>query len=343
MAEAISAPPPTTTPTAHPAASTTPSPETRAPLNGNSSHASPSASPTHGKKRSRSPSAPPPTTHPIDDPSSPPSPNHPRKRSRAAIDEKTRTRRLFGGLLGGPTPRSRIAQDRKTSLTSNAPSEETLARRASIEARKRSELAKRDEEMAGVQAEKLAELNRRRRKRQLLLEERDKEREWEGKISRVGFLRTKGPGGVYWRPWKLTEEQKEEIEEKRRRAEEHVDEERELWWEEKRRRDKEAERKDETADDLEKDGVEVMSKHGDMDLAQKDPEHDATEDTDKATSPPSKQRNGSPSEDEADNGVDAGEDTVMIPKRWTHQTIEDRKSTFFVLGINLTARIHLRQ
>ncbi|KAG8628998.1 hypothetical protein KVT40_002863 [Elsinoe batatas] len=310
MAKAISVPPPSTAPKIHPAASTSPSPEVRASLNGDKTHASPSPSPINGRKRSRSPSAPPSTTHPIDDPS-PSSRDHPRKRSRATIDEKTRTRRLFGGLLGGPTPRSRTAPDRKTSLTSNAPSEETLARRASIEARKRSELAKRDEEIAGVQAEKVAELNRRRRKRQILLEERDKQREWEGKISRAGFLKTKGSAGVYWRPWKLTEEQKEEIEENTRQVEDDVDQERESCKEEKRRQEDESERKDETAAEPGKDGVEVTNKDDDMDMEQKHPEHDAREDADKAVSPPEKQRSKSPSEDEADNGVDAGEDTVM--------------------------------
>ncbi|KAF4549253.1 Hypothetical protein D9617_22g065980 [Elsinoe fawcettii] len=284
------------------------------------------ASPAQTRKRSRSPSQGPPSTHPTEEATTT-SPEQPRKRLKAAIDEKTRTRRLFGGLLSAAPSRKRSTSDRKSSAT-GGPTEETLARRASIEARKRSELAKRDEEIAGAQAEKVAELNRRRRKRQVLLEERDKEREWDNRVMRAGYLRTRGELGIYWKPWKMTEDQEDEVEERRRKVEGEVEADRERWKDEKRRRNEDAERraaekrdveeheKQQRNNEEEKTNGEGSENRGGTDemVVEKMDELSVPKHSDKkeAPSPSRREEEGhSPSEDEADNGVDAGEDTVM--------------------------------
>ncbi|TKX27126.1 hypothetical protein C1H76_0600 [Elsinoe australis] len=312
----------------------TTAPAEEAPLTSTSPPQSPSskqpisASPTRSRKRSRTSDPEDKQDTSVTSNASPSQPSdQPRKRPRT-VDEKTRTRRLFGSLLGGPPSRPRGAaaptsHHRESSLTTptgpKSNGDATLARRASIERRKRDELAARDEEIAGLQAEKLEALTKRRRERQRLVEERDKEREWEGRLNRAGFLVTETEPRIYWVPWEMTGGQKEDVRRRKERVGEEVEEERRRFREEREKREKKTEK--ETQREEEKVGDVVDSGDKDEDMGRTDGDVDGQgkaasshvhgDEGEKPASPQATARSRSMSEDEGDNGVDAGEDTVM--------------------------------
>ncbi|PNS15964.1 Pinin 1 [Sphaceloma murrayae] len=277
------------------------------------------------RKRSRSPSAP---TVPSA------STTEPTPKRQRTIDEKTRTRRLFGSLLSGP--RSRLSKRDASNPSHSSPTappalkdDPKLSRRLSIEARKRSELAARDSEIAALQAKKLAALMERRRERQRAVEERDREREWEGRVVRAGFLRTKTEPGIYWKPWEMTEEQEEELAKQRDEVRDEIEEERGTWRESRERRrreeeeameskEKEMETVGETALDSDERGT-AAGENGEKPKGEIADEDVAMDDRPQGgkvagvgqSGVSNERRSATPSEDEGDNGVDAGEDTVI--------------------------------
>lgn len=151
------------------------------------------------------------------------------------------------------------------------------------------------------------------------MEERDKEREWEGRLNRAGFLVTETEPRIYWVPWEMTGGQKEDVRRRKERVGEEVEEERRRFREEREKREKKTEK--ETQREEEKVGDVVDSGDKDEDMGRTDGDVDGQgkaasshvhgDEGEKPASPQATARSRSMSEDEGDNGVDAGEDTVM--------------------------------
>lgn len=84
--------------------------------------------------------------------------NEPRRRS-AVHDDKQRSKRLFGALLGN--------------LNASQPSDRAAKRRADIEARRKAELAKQDNERLEDKQRRLRELTQHRKRKQIYMDEQD--------------------------------------------------------------------------------------------------------------------------------------------------------------------------
>lgn len=147
------------------------------------------------------------------------------RKKNGIADEKQRSKRLFGALLGN--------------LNRPATSERASKRRNEIEARKKAELAKQDEEREEERATRTQRVKTKRARTQIEVDEEAMRARHRSLMHFAGFLQTRGEPRIYWRPWELLADEEERIEEQVKEARGVVEREVEEWEAEKRRRLKE--------------------------------------------------------------------------------------------------------
>ncbi|TKA29887.1 hypothetical protein B0A50_03251 [Salinomyces thailandicus] len=143
-----------------------------------------------------------------------PSPPRTSRRKPSAVDEKKRSQRLFGALLGP---------------LNHAP-DRTTKRRHEIETRRKTELAQQDVHNQVDAAQRLQRLREHRAKvLKEVVEPEVRELRWRQVRVEAGFLRTKAEPVLFWRPWEMREEEVERVEGQEREVEEMIGREREEW------------------------------------------------------------------------------------------------------------------
>ncbi|KAG9555283.1 hypothetical protein KCU71_g9919, partial [Aureobasidium melanogenum] len=130
------------------------------------------------------------------------------KRPVKPVDEKKRTQRLFGGLLGG------LGQTR--SVNSQA-----AKRRAEQEERRR----QKEQELSERQTERLELLNVARRKEQRRVDEASMRIKHESMKAMSNFLATSTEPKLYFKPWELLPEQEDQINRQREDVDVQIDQE----------------------------------------------------------------------------------------------------------------------
>ncbi|KAG9519900.1 hypothetical protein KCV07_g4542, partial [Aureobasidium melanogenum] len=147
-----------------------------------------------------------------------PSPDRPRQEERASparerrpvkpVDEKKRTQRLFGGLLGG------LGQTRPANS-------QAAKRRAEQEERRR----QKEQELSERQTERLELLNVARRKEQRRVDEASLRIKHESLKAMSNFLATSTEPKLYFKPWELLPEQEDQINRQREDVDVQIDQE----------------------------------------------------------------------------------------------------------------------
>lgn len=127
----------------------------------------------------------------------------------ARTDEKSRNRRLFGGLLS------------TLSASSNKPSS-AIKRRDEIEQRQRERLKRDDEEIAEARRKKKEELDRKRKVEQKQWDEQYTRLRHANMRTTAGFLRTETHPRIYWKPWEMSKEDEERVRRQREEVEETI-------------------------------------------------------------------------------------------------------------------------
>ncbi|KAI4747728.1 hypothetical protein E4T50_01950 [Aureobasidium sp. EXF-12298] len=147
-----------------------------------------------------------------------PSPDRPRQEDHAPparerrpvkpVDEKKRTQRLFGGLLGG------LGQTRPANS-------QAAKRRAEQEERRR----QKEQELSERQTERLELLNVARRKEQRRVDEASLRIKHESMKAMSNFLATSTEPKLYFKPWELLPEQEDQINRQREDVDVQIDQE----------------------------------------------------------------------------------------------------------------------
>ncbi|KAK5174528.1 uncharacterized protein LTR77_001608 [Saxophila tyrrhenica] len=119
----------------------------------------------------------------------------PRRRPEVS-DEKQRSKRLFGALLG----------------SLNQKGGETSKRRQEIETRRKAELQKQDEQRAEDEAKRRERAIEWRRQRQRRVDEDEMRIRHKSMLDRANFLVTVAEPRVHYRPWDLRPEEEDRIE-----------------------------------------------------------------------------------------------------------------------------------
>lgn len=138
----------------------------------------------------------------------PSAPASDRRKSAINVNDRQRSRRLFGALLG---PAAKPA---------NSTSKANPAQQRRQEAEKKQ--AARQAELAAHAEEDTRTLLAQREADQKLWDEQSQRLLWESERFRAPFLRTSGRDGecvIYWRPWDMTDSQKKIVEEQVREQE----------------------------------------------------------------------------------------------------------------------------
>ncbi|GIZ45462.1 hypothetical protein CKM354_000862700 [Cercospora kikuchii] len=143
-----------------------------------------------------------------------------RRGSAKGADEKQRSKRLFGALLGNL----------------NRPSDRTSKRRAEIEQRKKAELQKQDDERLEDRQKRLERLAVQRKKEQINVDERDMHVRHKNMLSKANFLQTRAEPKLYYRPWDLLPDEEDLVEQQIKDAQAQIDRELVEWEEEKQKR-----------------------------------------------------------------------------------------------------------
>jgi hypothetical protein len=154
------------------------------------------------------------TTNGSRHPSSPPSAgaaSPPRRKSTLPTSgaEKSRNRRLFGGLLS------------TLSASSNKPSS-AVKKRDEIEQRQRERLKRDAEEIAEARHKKREELERKRRIEQRRWNEQSTKLRHANMRAMAGFLRTETEPRIYWKPWEMSKEDEERVGRQKYEIEERI-------------------------------------------------------------------------------------------------------------------------
>jgi len=126
-----------------------------------------------------------------------------------AVEEKKRSRRLFGGLLGvvsGATARSNPAHKK----------------RDEIEARARERLKKETKEQESERRRRRSEIEARREREQRRWDREGKELRWRNMRCTAGFLRTRAEPSIYYKPWELTPDEEKAVERQKKEVEEVI-------------------------------------------------------------------------------------------------------------------------
>lgn len=124
------------------------------------------------------------------------------------VDEKKRTQRLFGGLLGG------LGQARPANS-------QAAKRRAEQEERRR----QKEQELSERQTERLELLNVARRKEQRTVDEASMRIKHESMKAMSNFLTTSTEPKLYFKPWELLPEQEDQINRQREDIDVQIDQE----------------------------------------------------------------------------------------------------------------------
>ncbi|KAM3416748.1 putative nuclear protein SDK3 [Cercospora zeina] len=145
-----------------------------------------------------------------------------RRSSAKGADEKQRSKRLFGALLGNL----------------NRPSDRTSKRRAEIEQRKKAELQKQDDERVEDRQRRLERLAVQRKKEQINVDERNMHVRHQNLLNHANFLQTRAEPKIrqYYRPWDLLSDEEDLIDQQMKDAQDHVDRELVDWEDEKQKR-----------------------------------------------------------------------------------------------------------
>lgn len=122
------------------------------------------------------------------------------------MDEKKRSQRLFGALLGPQKPTS-VAQKR----------------RAEIEDRKREEAKRKEEELSKREEARLRSTRERRRREQREVDEVGMRLRHANLLATANFLSTAAEPKLFYRPWDLRPDEEERIKRQREDAEELVE------------------------------------------------------------------------------------------------------------------------
>ncbi|KAK0248140.1 hypothetical protein LTS09_016724 [Friedmanniomyces endolithicus] len=130
----------------------------------------------------------------------------PRRRS-GVTDEKQRSKRLFGALLGNL----------------NQPSDRTSKRRQEIEARKQAELQRQDEERNVDKLRRLEALTEHRRKVQKKVDGENMRIRHAQMLNSANSLQTSSEPKLYYRPWELRPDEEDRIEQQVKEAERLVE------------------------------------------------------------------------------------------------------------------------
>ncbi|BFZ60428.1 hypothetical protein YB2330_001464 [Saitoella coloradoensis] len=150
------------------------------------------------------------------------------RRRTAGADETQRGKRMFGALLG------QLGRAKKEVATEAAKA--TTSRRSEIEAKLQEKLKKEKEEFARREADRNAVRDARRAEQAERFADEVMERRHENMLAMARSLRTKTEPVIYYKPWKLSEDDEERIEVQIREVEETVAREREERSAEKERR-----------------------------------------------------------------------------------------------------------
>ncbi|KAI4726415.1 hypothetical protein E4T49_05814 [Aureobasidium sp. EXF-10728] len=124
------------------------------------------------------------------------------------VDEKKRTQRLFGGLLGG------LSQTRPANS-------QAAKRRAEQEERRR----QKEQELSERQTERLELLNVARRREQRRIDEASMRIKHENLKALSNFLTTSTEPKLYFKPWELLPEQEDQINRQREDVDVQIDQE----------------------------------------------------------------------------------------------------------------------
>ncbi|KXL49053.1 MAG: hypothetical protein FE78DRAFT_86557 [Acidomyces sp. 'richmondensis'] len=117
------------------------------------------------------------------------------KRKSIVIDEKKRTKRLFGALLGNL----------------NQPSDRALKRRLKIEERRKAELQRQDDERREDTQRRLEKLAEQRRRNQVKVDEENMHMRHQHLLNAANFLQTNTEPKLYYRPWDLRADEEDRI------------------------------------------------------------------------------------------------------------------------------------
>jgi len=128
-------------------------------------------------------------------------------RKSIAIDEKKRTKRLFGALLGNL----------------NQPSNRALKRRQEIEERRKAELQRQDDERREDIQRRLEKLAEQRRRDQEKLDEENMHMRHQHLLDAANFLQTNTEPKLYYRPWDLRADEEDQIDHQIKEAQARVE------------------------------------------------------------------------------------------------------------------------
>ncbi|KAI7507470.1 hypothetical protein KC347_g6847 [Hortaea werneckii] len=135
-------------------------------------------------------------------------------RKTGVVDEKKRSKRLFGALLGNL----------------NQPSDRTSKRRQEIETRRKAELQKQDEEVQEDKARRTEKLREHRKNVQRdEVDEAVMRARHRQMLDQANFLETTAEPKILYRPWELRSEEEDVIDEQIQKAKDAVDREVEEW------------------------------------------------------------------------------------------------------------------
>ncbi|EME45734.1 hypothetical protein DOTSEDRAFT_71432 [Dothistroma septosporum NZE10] len=142
------------------------------------------------------------------------------RKRRGVADEKQRSKRLFGALLGNL----------------NRPSDRNATKRAEIEQRRKAELKKQDDERLEDKQKRLEQLAIHRKREQIKVDEQNMHMRHKDMLSNANFLQTQSEPKLYYKPWELLPDEEDRIEDQIRDVEKQIDKELDEWDIEKRRK-----------------------------------------------------------------------------------------------------------
>ncbi|KXT10494.1 hypothetical protein AC579_4260 [Pseudocercospora musae] len=142
------------------------------------------------------------------------------RRKSGVADERQRSKRLFGALLGNL----------------NQPGDRVSKRRGEIEQRKKAELQKQDDERLEDRQRRVEKLAIERKREQIRVDEEDMRIRHKQMLNTANFLQTRTEPRLYYRPWDLLPDEEDRIEDQVRDAQAEIDKELDAWDKEKEER-----------------------------------------------------------------------------------------------------------
>ncbi|KAF2171913.1 hypothetical protein M409DRAFT_63453 [Zasmidium cellare ATCC 36951] len=142
------------------------------------------------------------------------------RRKSGVTDEKQRSKRLFGALLGNL----------------NQPGDRVSRRRSEIEQRRKAELQKQDDERLEDRQKRLEKLAVQRKKEQINVDEQNMHIRHKNMLKNANFLQTKAEPRLYYKPWELLTDEEDRIDDQIKDTEDQIDKELADWEDEKKKR-----------------------------------------------------------------------------------------------------------